>query len=139
MRTSEHSLRGMPNHFRRLKVAPEVSTCRIGLKLFSISPEGIVKTCGEFKAVGDLTRQSAREIWTGEIAQDVRRGTVACRNGCPYGCFSTKPIVYTIKRGLMLFGNRQNRSADHQAHHITSGSNNSNILTHATNKMQEIS
>jgi MoaA/NifB/PqqE/SkfB family radical SAM enzyme len=139
LETSEHSLRGIPNHFRRLQVAPEVSTCRIGLRVFSFSPEGLVETCGAFRVLGDLKRQSAREIWTGEIAGDVRRRTVGCRNGCPYGCFATKPIVHTIKRGLMVFGNPQNRSAAHQAHPIGSGSNNGNILTHATNKIQEIS
>jgi len=115
LETSEHSLRGMPDHFRRLKVAPEVSTCRIGLRRFSISPEGIVNTCSEFKALGDLKHQSAREIWNGEIAKDVRRGSVACRIGCPYGCYSTKPTVQTIKSGLMVFGNRRDRSAAHQA------------------------
>jgi MoaA/NifB/PqqE/SkfB family radical SAM enzyme len=106
--TSEHKLRHLPDHFRRLNVTPEVATCRIGMRVFSIDPSGIVSCCGEFMPLGDLTRQSAREVWTGQVAQEVRRGTVNCGKGCPYGCNSTKPIFHTIKRGLMVFGSRAN-------------------------------
>ena len=42
LETSEHSLLGMPDLFRRKPVAPEVATCRIGLSVFSINPSGMV-------------------------------------------------------------------------------------------------
>jgi len=106
--TSDHKLLGMPDHFRRRKVAPEVGTCRIGLRVFSIDPQGLVTSCLAFQPLGDLSRQSAREIWTGAAGREVRRGTVACERGCPYSCFATKPIVHTIKRGLMVFTSKAN-------------------------------
>jgi MoaA/NifB/PqqE/SkfB family radical SAM enzyme len=102
--TSERKLLGMIPHFRREKVEPEVSTCRIGLRVFGISPNGIVRSCYDFAPLGDLARQSAREIWTGAIAKGVRCGTVHCSKGCAYGCFATKSIAQRIKRGLMIFG-----------------------------------
>ena len=109
--TSEHHLRNMPDHFRRRKVPPEVATCRIGLRVFSINPQGLVKSCGLFQPLGDLSHQSAHEIWTGPVAEEVRRQTTACDRGCPYGCAATKPIVHTIQRGLMVFTSKANSAA----------------------------
>ncbi|APW64175.1 radical SAM protein [Paludisphaera borealis] len=106
--TSEHRLLSMPDHFRRRKVASEVGVCRIGLRVFSINPRGAVTSCFAHLPLGDLTRQSAREIWTEAAAREVRRRTVACDRGCPYGCLSSKPIVHTIKRGLMVFAGKAN-------------------------------
>jgi MoaA/NifB/PqqE/SkfB family radical SAM enzyme len=102
--TSEHKLLGMIPYFRREKVAPEVTTCRIGIRAFSIDQMGIVRPCGEFATLGDLTRQTAREIWTGSVAREVRRSTVACTKGCAYGCKATKSLTQKIRRGLMVFG-----------------------------------
>jgi MoaA/NifB/PqqE/SkfB family radical SAM enzyme len=103
--TSEHRMRGMLNHFRREKVIPEVATCRIGLRVFDIQPDGRVYSCSDYGPLGDVTRQSAREIWTGAVAREVRRQTVACTKGCTYmGCRESKSLRETIRRGLMIFG-----------------------------------
>ncbi|OJW14710.1 MAG: hypothetical protein BGO49_17130 [Planctomycetales bacterium 71-10] len=101
--TSTYRLLRMPDHFRRLKVEPEVGTCRIGLRVYSIDPRGRVTSCGDFGAIGDASRQSAREIWTGEAARALRAETVACTKGCPYGCMASRPILPTISRGLKVF------------------------------------
>lgn len=101
--TSKHKLRSMPDHFRRHTPSPEVQVCRIGLRAFSINPQGLVSNCHYFEPIGDLTRQSAREIWTGEQAREIRSQTVACTRGCSYGCYATKPVLHTIKRGVKVF------------------------------------
>ena len=67
--TSEHKMRQMITHFRREQMSPEVSICRIGLRVFEISPDGRVYSCSDYAALGDLRRQSAREIW---LSADVR-------------------------------------------------------------------
>ena len=108
--TSGHKLLAMIPDFRREKVTPEVSTCLVGLRVFGIDPRGVVRSCGEFAPLGDLTRQSAREIWTGAEARAVRRGTVACTKGCAYGCQATKSLAQKIRRGLMVFGSLSPRS-----------------------------
>jgi MoaA/NifB/PqqE/SkfB family radical SAM enzyme len=102
--TTEHTLRGMLNHFRKEKVTPVVAQCRIGLRVFGIHPDGRVSSCADYSDLGNITRQSAREIWTGEVAREVRRQTVACTKGCVYGCRETKSLADTIRRGLMVFG-----------------------------------
>lgn len=107
--TSDRRLLNMPDHFRRRKVAPEVATCRIGLRAFAINPRGVVRSCALFEPLGDLTRQTAREIWTNAAAREIRARTVACDRGCPYGCLSSKPILHTIRRGLAVFSSESNR------------------------------
>jgi MoaA/NifB/PqqE/SkfB family radical SAM enzyme len=102
--TSEHKMRGMLNHFRREPVTPEVSRCRIGVRVFDIHPDGRVYSCTDYAALGDVTRQSAREIWTGAVARDVRRKTVACTKGCTYGCRESKSTFHMIRRAFMIFG-----------------------------------
>jgi MoaA/NifB/PqqE/SkfB family radical SAM enzyme len=102
--TSSGKLLGMIPHFLREPVPLEVATCRVGMRVFAISPVGIVESCEMFAPLGDLTRQSAREIWTGDAAAEVRRGTVACTRGCAYGCLATKSLAQKIRRGLMVFG-----------------------------------
>jgi MoaA/NifB/PqqE/SkfB family radical SAM enzyme len=102
--TSEDKLLGMLKHFRREPVPLEVSTCRVGLRAFAIDPRGIVRSCGDFAPLGNITVQSAREIWTGASAREVRQATVACTKGCAYGCYATKSMGQKIKRGLMVFG-----------------------------------
>ncbi len=103
--TSEYKLRAMPDHFLRKKVIPEVPTCRVGMRAFFISPTGMVSCCSDFQALGDLKIQSAREIWTGALAREVRHKTVGCTKGCAYGCQAAKPMLEKIKRGLLLFSN----------------------------------
>ncbi len=102
--TSSGRLLGMLPHFRREPVPLEVATCRVGLRVFAIDPVGIVRSCDHFAPLGDLARQTAREIWTSAAAGEVRRATVACTRGCAYGCLATKSLVQKIRRGLMVFG-----------------------------------
>jgi len=105
LETSEHKIRGMLAHFRREKVEPEVSTCRVGLRTIGIDSKGIVRSCSHFAPLGDISRQSAREIWTGATARKLRREMVACRRGCVYGCQASKSLLERARRGLMVFGN----------------------------------
>jgi hypothetical protein len=102
--TTERRLRSIENHFRREAVAPTISPCRIGVRVFGIHPDGQVYCCADFEPLGDITRQSARAIWTGAVARDIRRRTVACTKGCSYGCRESKSVADTIRRGLMIFG-----------------------------------
>jgi len=105
LETSEHKIRGMLAHFRREKVEPDVSTCRVGLRTIGIDSKGIVRSCSHFAPLGDISRQSAREIWTGATARKLRREMVACRRGCVYGCQASKSLLERARRGLMVFGN----------------------------------
>jgi MoaA/NifB/PqqE/SkfB family radical SAM enzyme len=99
--TPEHNLRSMPAHFLHHEVTPQFGICRVGLRKFNIDPRGIVMTCGEYPAIGDITKESARAIWEGFVARENRRITTACTRGCTFGCMP-KPFLEKIGRGLML-------------------------------------
>jgi len=101
--TPEGRLRRMTDHFLKREAPRNESTCRVGLRVFDISPNGIVRSCGEFRALGDLKTQSAREIWEGDVASEVRRQTVACTKGCTNVCLGTKTLPEKIRRGLLAF------------------------------------
>ena len=51
--TSECKLRAMPDHFLRKKVIPEVATCWVGMRAFSINPKGIINCCADYRPLGD--------------------------------------------------------------------------------------
>jgi MoaA/NifB/PqqE/SkfB family radical SAM enzyme len=99
--TSDHLLREMVPHFLREPVAPELDTCLVGIRSFTIDPRGVVTTCGDFGPIGDLTRQTAREIWEGPAARENRRLTTACTKGCAFGCMP-KPLSEKLRRCLLM-------------------------------------
>jgi MoaA/NifB/PqqE/SkfB family radical SAM enzyme len=99
--TSEHQLRNLPAHFLHQAPIPLMSTCLIGLRKFTIDPRGVVTTCGEFAPIGDVTKESAKDIWQGYAARENRRQTTACTKGCTFGCLP-KSLSEKLRRGLML-------------------------------------
>jgi hypothetical protein len=48
---------------------------------------------------------SAREIWYGEKAQEVRRDTLNCGKLCLITCVSQKTIFDKVKMGMKLLKN----------------------------------
>jgi hypothetical protein len=99
--TPTRLLEQMPAHFLHQPVAPQIGTCLIGLRKFVIDPRGIVTTCGDFAPIGDLKKQSAKEIWEGLAARENRRLTTTCTKGCAFGCVP-KPLKDKLRRGLMV-------------------------------------
>ena len=75
-------LRLFPDHFREKKAPAEVMPCRIGLRDFFIRTNGDVEVCVHYPPIGNIRKQSAREIWYGPKAQEIRRQTVVCDRLC---------------------------------------------------------
>ena len=64
-------------------VLPErIDRCRIGHKVLNINSYGDVRLCHDMPAVGNLTRQSLREIWTSPRANQLRELIAHCHEGC---------------------------------------------------------
>lgn len=104
--TAELLLSLMPDHFRKKKAPPEAMPCRIGMRSFMILANGNVYLCHRgFPVVGSLKTQTAREIWYGAKAQEVRKQTVACQQLCLGSCLSQKTLADKIKMGLLLLKN----------------------------------
>ena len=92
----------MPRHFREESAPPEAMPCRVGLRDFFIRTNGDVEVCFFYPPIGNIKEQSAREIWYGPKAQEIRKQTVACDRLCLYTCLSQKTLGDKVKMGLQL-------------------------------------
>ncbi len=102
---SDEVLRLMLPHFRDEKAPDGVRPCRVGLRNYWIDTRGDVKLCDEFPVIGNVKEQSAREIWYGQKAQEVRRDTLNCGKLCLITCVSQKTVWDKVKMGMKLLKN----------------------------------
>jgi MoaA/NifB/PqqE/SkfB family radical SAM enzyme len=109
--TPAANLRLMADHFREKKAPDEARPCRVGLRTFFIRPDGSVRLCSFYPSVGNLREQSARDIWYGPQAQDIRRQTVACDKLCLITCLSQKTLTDKMKMGARLLSGQNRRAA----------------------------
>lgn len=104
---SEAQLKSMPDYFRRKLVDTQVDRCRLGLRDFQMRPDGAVRSCGLFPALGNIQDQSAEKIWRNSASREVRTQMVNCKklgtSGCANLCIaSQKPLRQQVQRGLLL-------------------------------------
>ncbi len=102
---SDEVLRLMLPHFHDEKAPDAVRPCRVGLRNYWIDTRGDVKLCDEYPVIGNVKEQSARAIWYGEKAQEVRRDTLNCGKLCLITCVSQKTILDKVKMGMKLLNN----------------------------------
>jgi MoaA/NifB/PqqE/SkfB family radical SAM enzyme len=111
--TPEHVLKLMPDHFREKSAPRELMPCRVGLRNYFIRTNGDVQVCNlGFPAIGNVKRQSAREIWRSDEAKTVRHDTVACEKLCLITCVSQKNLGDKVKMGLQLLSGSKKRAAE---------------------------
>jgi MoaA/NifB/PqqE/SkfB family radical SAM enzyme len=96
-------------HFREESAPPEAMPCRVGMRDFFIRTSGDVEVCFFYPPIGNIKEQSAREIWYGPKAQEIRKQTVACDRLCLYTCLSQKTLTDKVKMGLVLLQNQRGR------------------------------
>jgi MoaA/NifB/PqqE/SkfB family radical SAM enzyme len=89
-------------HFREEQAPPEAMPCRVGLRDYFIRTNGDVEVCWFYPPIGNVKEQSARDIWYGPKAQEIRKQTVACDRLCLYTCLSQKTLGDKVKMGLTL-------------------------------------
>lgn len=106
--TPAHVLRLMPGHFCDQQAPRSVLPCRVGMRNFFIRTNGDVEVCVlGFPAIGNLKEKTAREIWQGAKAREVRRGTASCEKLCLITCLSQKTLGNKVGMALkMLKGAR---------------------------------
>ncbi len=95
-------LRLFPDNFRGKKAPPEVMPCRVGMRDFFIRTNGQVEVCVHYPPIGNIREQSAREIWYGPKAQEIRKQTVACDRLCLITCLSQKTLKDKVRMGVQL-------------------------------------
>jgi MoaA/NifB/PqqE/SkfB family radical SAM enzyme len=89
-------------HFREQSAPPEAMPCRVGMRDFFIRTNGDVEVCFFYPPIGNIKEASAREIWYGPKAAEIRKQTVECDRLCLYTCLSQKTIGDKVKMGLTL-------------------------------------
>ena len=89
---SELTLRHWGLHFRGGKAPAEAMPCRVGMRNYFIRPDGEVEMCWSFPSIGNVKTASARDIWYGPKAREVRAGTVSCEKLCLFTCLSQKTL-----------------------------------------------
>lgn len=104
---SEEVLRLMSASFREEKASPENMPCRIGLQEFYIRPDGDVKLCFHFPSIGNTVSQSAREIWTGGKAREIRKATITCDKLCLLTCLSQKSLLHKVNQALTILSRQR--------------------------------
>jgi MoaA/NifB/PqqE/SkfB family radical SAM enzyme len=99
-------------HFRDEKAPAEAMPCRVGMRDFFIRTDGNVEVCFFYPPIGNIKEASARDIWHGPKAGEIRRQTVECDKLCLYTCLSQKTLVDKIKMGVGLLKHQRRRPKD---------------------------
>jgi MoaA/NifB/PqqE/SkfB family radical SAM enzyme len=104
--TSEAKLRSFVDHFLGKEVFQGVSPCRVSLRDYHIRTNGDVISCWFYPPMGNVKTQSAREIWYGEKASQLRAQMVACTKfgevACANSCLSHRTLAQKIELGLLF-------------------------------------
>ncbi len=108
---SEEILRLVTASFREEKASAEHMPCRIGLQEYYIRPDGEVKLCFHFPAIGNTTKASAEEIWRGPKAQEIRQATIQCDKLCLLTCLSHKSLANKFNQALTILSRQ--KKTDH--------------------------
>jgi hypothetical protein len=74
---------------------------------FFIRTNGDIEVCFFYPPIGNIKEQSARDIWYGPKAQEIRRQTVECDRLCLYTCLSQKTLTDKVKMGLTLLSHQR--------------------------------
>jgi MoaA/NifB/PqqE/SkfB family radical SAM enzyme len=99
---SEEILRLVTASFREEKASPEHMPCRIGLQEFYIRPDGEVHLCFHFPSIGNTGKESAKDIWQGLRAQEIRKATIECDKLCLLTCLSHKSLLNKFNQALTI-------------------------------------
>ncbi len=89
-------------HFQEKSAPPEAMPCRVGMRDFFIRTNGDIEVCFFYPSIGNIKEASAREIWYGPKAQEIRKQTVECDKLCLYTCLSQKTIGDKVKMATTL-------------------------------------
>jgi MoaA/NifB/PqqE/SkfB family radical SAM enzyme len=93
-------------HFQEESAPPEAMPCRVGMRDFFIRTSGDIEVCFFYPPIGNIKEHSAREIWYGPKAQEIRRQTVECDKLCLYTCLSQKTLTDKVKMGLTILSHQ---------------------------------
>jgi hypothetical protein len=77
---------------------------------FFIRTDGKVEVCVHFPPIGNIKEQSAREIWHGAKAQEIRQQTISCDRLCLITCLSQKTLMDKVSMGMKLLKGQKHQA-----------------------------
>lgn len=112
--TPEEKLLSMSILFKGKTVFSGVAPCRVGLRDYHILADGDVEVCWTHPPIGNVIKQSAQEIWTGERAKEIRKNTVACSlfgtQKCASSCLDHRTPLQEIKRAMLILHHKKSQA-----------------------------
>lgn len=99
---TERDLRLWRYHFRDEKPSEMTRTCTVSLRNFFIQPNGDVQFCHDWPPIGNLRTQSAKDIWLGDRAEDLRRQSLGCEKQCLVNCSTQRTLLEKASMALHL-------------------------------------
>lgn len=87
-------------HFRRLPSAQKSRACTVGLDTLIVQPNGDVHNCDRWAALGNVRRESMRQIWSRSKLQ--RLESLTCTRGCTENCTTRRPLSQRIRGAVRL-------------------------------------
>jgi MoaA/NifB/PqqE/SkfB family radical SAM enzyme len=112
---SEQMISLMIQHFREEKAPADAMPCRVGMRDFFIRTNGDVEVCFFYPPIGNVKERSARDIWYGPKAHEIRRQTIECDRLCLYTCLSNKTLGDKVKMGLTLLKTQRRQEQSESA------------------------
>jgi MoaA/NifB/PqqE/SkfB family radical SAM enzyme len=81
---------------------PDGVQCWVGLTTMHIKTDGTVVNCHTLDPIGDVKKQSIRDIWYGEVARQRRAETVKCTIGCSENCTIKRTVRQSFQGAMQL-------------------------------------
>ena len=76
--------------------------CWVGLTTLHIKTDGTVVNCHTLDPIGNVTKQSIRDIWHGEVGRQRRAETVKCTIGCSENCTIKRTVRQNFEGAMKL-------------------------------------
>ena len=108
---SIHTLRHIPEYFSGRRTAKQRIHCHHVTRNFAIKPNGDVYLCFCQPPIGNVSKQSAKEIWYGKKAQYVRQEKIGCIRLRYRTPLSKRTFKEKVKTGLNILRSKNGDNA----------------------------
>lgn len=99
---TERDLKLLSYHFRDQKPEGMARTCTVSLRNFFIQPNGDVQFCHDWPPIGNLRRQSAKDIWHSDHAESLRKKAIHCEKQCLVNCSAQRTLLEKVSMAMHL-------------------------------------
>jgi len=99
---TEHDLKMLAYHFRAQRPENMARTCTVSLRNFFIQPNGDVQFCHDWPPIGNLRRQSAKDIWLSDHAESLRKKAIHCEKQCLVNCSAQRTLLEKVSMAMHL-------------------------------------